>query len=87
MEDKDFIVYDENGSGAVSVIVTENANYTVTTEEAYKNSIKCPPEPIGYMNHRYTKTNIPVYEKMSKFRIWVMKVLFDMVYVPCGHDI
>lgn len=45
------------------------------------NTIKLPKEkPIGYLLHEPTKTHIPVYKPISRFKALMIKWCFGLKY-------
>lgn len=45
------------------------------------NTIKLPEEkPIGYLLHEPTKTHIPVYKPISRFKALMIKWCFGLKY-------
>lgn len=38
------------------------------------------PEPIGYLRHEPTHTNIAVFHKIPRFQRWFIKICFGLVY-------
>lgn len=79
MEDNGFVIAK---SDSLSIGLTSGSDnmYTVTTDKAKTNSLNIP-EPVAYLRHENTRTNIPVFKKMNWFNRMIFKLLFNFDYI------
>jgi hypothetical protein len=57
----------DNGNDLIAVTVT--------------NSADCKFVPVGCLVERCTCCRIPVYHRIGKFRLFMLRILFDITYV------
>ena len=69
MDDQGFTIVGSD-TGIATMVSCTRSNLTVTQAEADKCKIAVPEEPVAYLSHKYTKSNIPVYKHMK----WIHRV-------------
>ena len=68
-------------SNEVETYDRPNNNNEPEINQGYNNSlINNKIDPIGYLVQENTKTSIPVYSKISKFKRYFIKLCFGFVY-------